>query len=360
MKKKIITLLILLILLLFLYFIFIRKTKVVFNSNMLAEINSNKYILDYIKEIENGKLITKNKKIDTSSLGKKIIKIKVKDLWKIKEYKFTVNVKDTQKPIIESNTEFKTFTGKEIDLLNGVKVTDNSKENLTVIIIGEYDFYKAGTYNLKYYTKDSSNNETYKDFILKVEDDPNNKVYKTSKGYNLYIKDGVASINGIVLANKSYSLPSNYGSKLTDETMLNFNKMKDDALKEGINLNIISGFRSYNDQNIIYNNYVKKDGKKLADTYSARPGHSEHQTGFAMDINSLKTDFQYTKEGIWLNNNAYKYGFILRYPKGKENITGYMFEPWHYRYVGELSKTLYNNGSWITLEEYFGIDSYYR
>lgn len=358
-KLFILIILALVIVLTLIYLFFLRKTKVIFNKNLTAEINSDKTTLDYVEKVINGKIIIKDKKINTSNLGKQEIKIKVKDLWKTKEYKITINVIDTQKPVIESNTEFKTEIGAEINLLENVKVIDNSKENLTATIIGDYDFYKVGTYNLKYYAKDSSNNEIYKDFVLKVEGDPNTKVYKTSKGFKLYIKNGVASINEIVLANKSYKLPSNYGNGLTTETINSFNKMKEEAKKEGINLFIKSGFRSYNDQNIIYNNYVKKDGQKLADTYSARPGYSEHQTGLALDINSLKKDFQYTKEGKWLNNNAYKYGFILRYPKGKENITGYMFEPWHYRYIGNLSLELYNNGSWITLEEYFGIDSYY-
>ena len=103
-----------------------------------------------------------------------------------------------------------------------------------------------------------------------------------------------------------------------------------------------------------------------ADTYSARPGHSEHQTGLAADIkgpnNNLYLDQRWinTSEGQWLNNNCYKYGFIIRYPSGKESITGYIYEPWHIRYVGtEVATQLYNGGNWITLEEYLGIDSKY-
>ena len=100
-------------------------------------------------------------------------------------------------------------------------------------------------------------------------------------------------------------------------------------------------------------------------TYSARPGHSEHQTGLAMDILTSSTSESKTpqfKPALdWLADNAYKHGFILRYPEGKNHITGYIFEPWHYRYVGtELAEILYNNGDWITLEEYFGIDSAYH
>ena len=113
-------------------------------------------------------------------------------------------------------------------------------------------------------------------------------------------------------------------------------------------------------QKIIYNDYVARDGQLMADTYSARPGYSEHQSGLAIDVNSLDQDWENTPEGKWLSANCYKYGFIIRYPKGKEDITGYMYEPWHIRYVGkDLAEKLYNNGNWLTLEEYLGITSVY-
>ena len=136
--------------------------------------------------------------------------------------------------------------------------------------------------------------------------------------------------------------------------------MKSAASSEGINIYVVSGFRSYNTQNTLYNNYVNRDGRDEADTYSARPGHSEHQTGLAADFNMVDDDFEYTAEGKWLNDNAYKYGFILRYPKGKTGETGYIYESWHYRYVGvDLASKLYNGGNWISLESYFGITSQY-
>ena len=365
LKKKIRFLIILLLLLfllflIFLYLFIIRKPKVIFTDNLTAEINSYVKISDYIKEIKNGKLITKNNKIDTSSLGKKNIIVEIESKNKTTKYELNINIVDTTKPVIEGREKLTTKVGEEINLLENTKVNDNSKEQLQLEVKGDYDIYKAGNYNLKYYAKDSSNNETSKSFTLIVEENPNLKIIKTSKGYNLFIKDGLATVNGIVIANKSYGLPENYGNGLTSKFLENFNKMKEDAKKEGINISIISGFRTYNYQKNLYNKYVNQDGKALADTYSARPGHSEHQTGLAADINSLQQSFEFTKEGAWLNNNSYKYGFILRYPKGKEDITGYMFEPWHFRYVGDIAKDIYNNGSWITLEEYFGIDSKYQ
>ncbi|MCQ2479747.1 MAG: M15 family metallopeptidase [Clostridia bacterium] len=165
-------------------------------------------------------------------------------------------------------------------------------------------------------------------------------------------------INGILIANKSYPLPSNYNPGVNPAAQSAFNTMQSAAAKEGINLYIVSGFRSYSTQASIYNNYVARDGKAAADRYSARPGHSEHQTGLAFDVNSLSQSFENTPEGRWLAANCYKYGFIIRYPKGKESITGYMYEPWHIRYLGTSTATsVYNSG--LTLEEYLGIKSVY-
>lgn len=182
-------------------------------------------------------------------------------------------------------------------------------------------------------------------------------------------KDGVTYINGIIVVNKTYSLPSSYNpeglsnaSQLASNALNAFNNMASAIKTErGLNISILSGFRSYSTQQSTYNGWVNTYGKTGADRISARAGHSEHQTGLAVDINSIKTSFKDTNEGKWLNNNAYKYGFILRYPENKESITGYSFEPWHYRFVGkDLAKELYNNGNWITVEEYFCIDSKYK
>lgn len=184
--------------------------------------------------------------------------------------------------------------------------------------------------------------------------------YITDKGYTLKIENGIATIDGILIVNKTYSLPSSYGGELISEVMKAFNSMYADAVVLGLNLWIQSGYRSYDRQNTIYNNYVNSDGRDNADTYSARPGHSEHQTGLAFDLNTIDDSFAYTDEGKWVNDNCYRYGFILRYPKGKNSITGYIYESWHLRYVGvELAEKLYNNGDWLTLEEYYGISSSY-
>lgn len=182
----------------------------------------------------------------------------------------------------------------------------------------------------------------------------------TENGYAMYTKNGMTYIDGILIANKTYSLPSSYAPNgLLTECSSAFNQMKKDAAAKGLNLYISSGYRSYSSQSSIYNRYVSRDGRKLADTYSARPGHSEHQTGLAIDLNTITQSFANTAECKWVAENCHKYGFIIRYPKGKTHITGYYYEPWHLRYVGvEKATKIYNSG--LCLEEYYGITSEYK
>lgn len=183
---------------------------------------------------------------------------------------------------------------------------------------------------------------------------------RTSKGYVIEEKDGITYIDGIMIANKTYSLPSSYApGGLTAETSAAFSEMQSGAWADGISLWNCSGYRSYWYQSDLYWGYVSRDGQAAADRYSARPGHSEHQTGLALDVNYASSWFDTTKEAQWIAAHCADYGFILRYPKGKEDVTGYMYESWHIRYVGkDLARKITDSG--LTLEEYFGIDSYYH
>ncbi|MGH1332812.1 MAG: D-alanyl-D-alanine carboxypeptidase family protein [Exiguobacterium indicum] len=187
------------------------------------------------------------------------------------------------------------------------------------------------------------------------------------------------SLGNLVVVNKKYSLPIDY--KPSDLVVPNVSfsysgvleqsymrapaakqmeKMFAAAKKEGVTLNAVSGFRSGERQKVLYNNYVARDGKAAADQYSARPGHSEHQTGLTFDIsapsvgNGLTAALGDTKEGKWIANNAAKYGFIVRYDRGFQSRTGYTYEPWHIRYVGvDAATQIKNNGQ--TLEEYMKV-----
>ena len=170
--------------------------------------------------------------------------------------------------------------------------------------------------------------------------------------------DSPTYIQGILVVNKTYSLPKTYAKGVDPEAKAALDKMFADAKKEGIVFWIASGYRSYDRQYTVYNNYVAQDGQAAADRYSARPGHSEHQTGLAFDLNELTEAFGSSKQGKWLAENCHKYGFIIRYPSGKEHITGYMYEPWHVRYLGVDNATaVYESG--LCLEEYLDITSVY-
>lgn len=196
----------------------------------------------------------------------------------------------------------------------------------------------------------------------------------TSKGFKIQEINGATYIDGVLIANKTYALPQDFiptnpdqpvnadrSSTCLDKTLMSaWNTMLKDATAKGLNIYIASGYRSYNYQVNVYNRYVKSDGASVADTYSSRPGNSEHQTGLCFDLNTIEDSFQYTNEGKWVNDNCYKYGFCIRFPKGKDSATGYQYESWHLRYVGvDLATKLYNNGDWLSLEEYFGITSQY-
>ena len=173
-----------------------------------------------------------------------------------------------------------------------------------------------------------------------------NKYYKLSEDY----------IPELVTLSSDYAINNN--QKLTSDAKDAFIKMCDDAKKAGINLYSGSGYRSYSYQNILYNNRVKIEGLEYANKTAAKAGYSEHQTGLAIDVTNGKTAYDYLDdddiEFKWMIENSYKYGFILRYPKGKEYITGYAYEPWHFRYVTIDVATILKEKN-ITYEEYIGM-----
>ncbi|NTW05478.1 MAG: M15 family metallopeptidase [Peptococcaceae bacterium] len=173
----------------------------------------------------------------------------------------------------------------------------------------------------------------------------------TGKNWNnlFFVKD-------ILVVNKAYPLPADYYPGLNPDVLQAFDQMSNDAKALGLNIYLSSGFRSYRLQADIYKNNLNIYGQSVADTFSARPGYSEHQTGLAFDLNTISDSFAKTKEGVWVKNNCHKYGFIIRYPEGKQGITGYKYEPWHLRYVGiGNAEAIFNSG--LCLEEYLGLTS---
>lgn len=180
-------------------------------------------------------------------------------------------------------------------------------------------------------------------------------------------------VNQILIVNKSYKLPAAYapsdlitgiqGQLYSKSIDVDLQAMFKAATGAGLNIIINSAYRSYNTQANLYANYSARDGQAAADRYSARAGHSEHQTGLALDLGGAKLSsdcnfsdcFATSAESAWLSKNSSKYGFILRYPLNKESITGFMYEPWHFRYVGKaIAEDMKAKGA-LTLEEYLGV-----
>ena len=259
------------------------------------------------------------------------------------------NIYNKENKKIKEKPKEKTEDEKKLDILNNIdkKISFLKKENLD-----RYINYKEKNPNL-----------SDEDIIIKVN-------IGLDKHFYTNTKEAPDKHKITVLANKYNFLGSDYIPKnltqlnykcssrkqfLVSDAKEAFEKLCFDAINNGYHIVAISSYRSYNHQQILYNNYVKKDGVKYADRYSSRAGFSDHQTGLVVDVakyNHIFTGFINTKEYIWMKDNAHKYGFILRYPKNKEDITGYMFESWHYRYVGiDIANYIYENN--ITYEEYF-------
>lgn len=178
------------------------------------------------------------------------------------------------------------------------------------------------------------------------------------------VSNKLRPLNPADFAPGDLSMPQNveneFSQPLREPAARAVERMVADAAAAGIPMRIISAYRDYATQVSLYNRYVARDGQAAADTYSARPGHSEHQTGLAVDFDDhgacyLNACFADTAAGQWLAANAANYGFINRYPAGAEGITGFTFEPWHYRYVGpELAAEMKRTNT-TTLEQFFGL-----
>jgi D-alanyl-D-alanine carboxypeptidase len=157
-------------------------------------------------------------------------------------------------------------------------------------------------------------------------------------------------------------VPNEFSQPLREAAARGVEAMHADAAAAGINFGIISAYRDYNTQVSLYNRYVARDGQAAADTYSARPGHSEHQTGLAVDFDDggacyLNQCFESTAAGQWLAANAANYGFVVRYPNGQDAITGFTYEPWHFRYVGVAAAQAMRDSGTLTLEQFFGLEA---
>ncbi len=246
-----------------------------------------------------------------------------------------------------------------------------STDSINIIINNTYIKDLNTIINLSYFKED--NLDRYLKYLNTSTKDLETSITYVNIGLDNDYYTNVINIDNqddlAVLVNKYHKLSNDYvpsdlekinskyqwlgrSNELRKDAREAFEKMCEAATKDNIYIYAGSGYRSYQTQLYLYNTYVKRDGFKAAETYSARASYSEHQTGLAMDI-ANKSGFisKNDKEYNWLVKNSYKYGFILRYPEDKENITGYMYEEWHYRYLGTtLAKEVYDSG--LTYDEY--------
>ncbi len=271
------------------------------------------------------------------------------------------------------------YSSKDINAIydkisDSVNIIIDSKYNKDIINIMNLSYFKID--NLKRYLDydimevksiyDISNIKkdfNYEDIVTYVNANLDKEYYSSD---NLISNEDASKID--VLVNKYHKLDENYEpsdltiidskyasgtQKLRKEAQIKFEEMASDMAKENLKIYAGSTYRSYTYQKGLYDRYVKKDGFAAAETYSARSGYSEHQLGLAVDIVNGKWDYlsENDKEYDYLVKNSYKYGFILRYPRGSEYVTGYMFEDWHFRYLGvELATKVFNSG--LTYDEY--------
>ena len=286
---------------------------------------------------------------------------KVKDVNTLLDLGYTTNEINTFYEKLPNSINVITSNNYNKNIINYINLDYFNEENLDRYIKYDNDENKLKSV---YNTDVIKDNYTYEDTVTFVN------AYLDKDYYKNDIKLTNKEANKIdVIVNKYYKLNKNYepsdlvninsrfsansNQKLRKEAASNFEKMASAALDKGYKIYAGSTYRSYDYQLGLYNRYVEKDGFKEAETYSARAGYSEHQLGLAVDI--LNGNWQYLsekdKEYKWLINNSYKYGYILRYPRNKEYVTGYVFEDWHFRYLGtELATKVYESN--LTYDEY--------
>lgn len=336
-------------------FIFSWNSKQIeFTNKKTIEYGSGIHAMDLVRSVSGGTIIN-NPQLDTTIVGDHRIVYKVKGWIFTREIRHDVQVKDTKKPKIKfKEKEVTVAPGEEYYLYNNIdSVTDYGYGGLeyenqknppkgSYICRSKYNKDKKGTYKVNVIAKDMNGNTSKASYTLHVSGE------RVEESDN---EEDVTVIDDIVLVNKTNPVPKDYKASNTDESDAALKELQAAASAAGFDIPTIVGYRSYARQEQLYNEYVARDGQEVADTYSARPGYSEHQTGLAYDVGEIDNDYGSTEAGQWLNDHCAEFGFIIRFPLGKEDITGYQYEPWHIRYVGkEAAQAIMEQG--ITLEEY--------
>ena len=322
-------------------------------------------------EISLGDLIAENS--DEKFYDKATIDTSQIDYKKVGEYNLIVNykkqskmikvhIKDTIPPVIKfkkAEPKLRVLLKKEISqeaMLEEFTVTDKSEASKE--IVGTYDKNKVGKYKLKAKSTDESGNTSEKEFIIEVYSDPGLAGVPEDTGNILiYLSKKEGRLARSYVPKNLVNLGKYGRGSVKDIVLEAYKGLYEDAKKAGIDYYIVSAYRGYELQEELFEHYTKTKGLEWAEKSSARPGTSEHQTGLTMDVTTGNLGFTLNqamgdmKEGIWLAENAHRYGFIIRYPKGKTDITGFKYEPWHLRYLGiDVATEIYEKD--ITFDEY--------
>lgn len=365
-KKKVLILIIIIILILSLVYILLPKNYG-YNKKAIEVFKEN----DLYEQIKEKKIYSKTleEAINQNSFNKEYF-LEYLDIKYIDKDDFINNVNK----LLSLGYSSKDINAIYNKIPDSVNIIIDSKYNKDIINIMNLSYFKID--NLKRYLDydimdvksiyDISNIKkdfNYEDVVTYVNANLDKEYYSSD---NLISNEDASKID--VLVNKYHKLDENYEpsdltiidskyasgtQKLRKEAQIKFEEMASDMAKENLKIYAGSTYRSYTYQKGLYDRYVKKDGFAAAETYSARSGYSEHQLGLAVDIVNDKWDYlsENDKEYDYLVKNSYKYGFILRYPRGSEYVTGYMFEDWHFRYLGiELATKVFNSG--LTYDEY--------
>ena len=345
---------------------FIQDTTVEYGQ----KISSNDFIAS-----TNGEIVDQTT-IDTMILGIQELVYRVKANGDEQEFKYPVEIVDTQKPIIETKYDHIIFDYDEAldfslleinvyDKVDGLLPIANTLTPHSYVLEHTIDTKVAGNNSLLIKAMDKNGLVSEKEILIEVkekidnesdntENDKNDTNSSSNTNQNTDINTLQPTfINGILIVNKQNAVPRDFGGENAEANNALY-ELQNAAYLAGFDMPLLSGYRSYDYQKSLYENYVARDGEEAANRYSAKPGTSEHQTGLAFDVGEMSWTYGETAAGQWLVNHCAEYGFILRYLPGKEDITGYMYEPWHIRYVGvEHAAAIMSQG--ITLEEYLGV-----
>ena len=345
-----------------------------FTQDTTVEYGQNISSNDFISST-NGE-ITDETTIDTMKVGTQDLIYRVKANGDEVEFKHSIEIVDTQKPIIETNYEHIIFDYDEkldfslldinvYDKVDGSIALANTLSLHSYILEHNIDTKVAGNYSLLIKAMDMNGLISEKEILIEVKekiDNEQNNTQNEDKETDTSTNTNQDSdlnanqptyINGILIVNKQFAVPRDFGGENAEANNALY-ELQNAAYLAGFDMPLLSGYRSYDYQKSLYENYVARDGEEAANRYSAKPGTSEHQTGLAFDVGEMSWTYGETAAGQWLVNHCAEFGFILRYLPDKEDITGYMYEPWHIRYVGvEHATAIMSQG--ITLEEYLGV-----